>query len=118
MRRFQLPTREIDAYSSDGVTMDFLPRVIGGDETTVHIARIEAGGTIGRHPAAFAQFFAVLHGEGLVDVDDGGRLRISPGEGVWWEPGEEHQSWAMTPMTVAIVETNGSFAVNEHFSEL
>lgn len=118
MRRFQLPTRDIDLFASSGVAMDFLPRVSGGDETSVHIARIDAGGTIGRHPATEAQFFAVLQGEGFVNADGEEPVRITAGEGVWWEPGEDHQSWATTPMLAAIIETNGSFAINDHFQEL
>lgn len=118
MRLFHLPTRTIDVYDSTGVTMDFFPRVHDGEQTRVHVARMEPGGTLGRHPATFRQFFAVLDGNGEVAGDDGVRVPIDAGQAALWEVDEEHQSWARTPMVVVLMETTGTLDLNTNFVEL
>jgi mannose-6-phosphate isomerase-like protein (cupin superfamily) len=118
VRRFVMPTRTIDVFDSTGVTMDFLPRVHDASDARVHVARLQAGGTLGRHPATLAQFFAVLDGSGEVADSSGMRVPIVAGQAALWEVGEEHQTWASTPMVAVIVETTGSFDLNDHFVEL
>jgi quercetin dioxygenase-like cupin family protein len=120
MRIIQLPAREISRFGSHGVDMDFLPQVLDAESTTVHIARMVAGGVLGEHPAAGRQIFAVLAGEGLVtskgvagDVDE--RWEIEPGQAAIWEPGEIHETTATTDLLVAIMETSGGeLAFQEH----
>ena len=117
MRLVRLPRRDIDAHGSSGVAMEFLPPLVG-DDARVHVAHLAAGGTIGRHPAAAAQLFAVIAGEGEVSGDDGARLPIVAGQAAVWDTGEVHQSWAVTDMTVVLVETAGSFELGEHFPQV
>ena len=102
----------VTAFESHGVAMDFLPQVDGGTRTRVHLATIEAGGTIGAHPAPTRQAFAVVSGAGEI-VTDGHRARVGAGDLVVWEPGEVHQTWAHETMTVVIVETDGQFATGD-----
>lgn len=116
MRLFALPRHDVDAFSSSGVVMDFLPRVGPADETRVHVAHLAAGGTLGRHPATLRQAFAVVEGEGEVAADDGERRAIGPGVLVVWEPGEVHQTWATTALTAVVVETAGDLDLAEHFA--
>ncbi|WP_154792815.1 cupin domain-containing protein [Occultella kanbiaonis] len=118
MRRFELPRRTIEAFGSAGVEMDFLPRVAGAAETSVHLATVEAGGTIGVHRATKSQVFAVIAGAGEVADTDGVRVPLSAGQLVIWEAGEMHQSWATTAMSVVIVESDGRFETTEHHREL
>ena len=106
MKLLRQPRLPITAFDSRGVSMDFLPQVDGATRTRVHVATIEAGGTIGSHPAPTRQAFAVQSGVGEV-VTDGRRSRLGPGDLVVWEPGEVHQTWAHETMTVVIVETDG-----------
>lgn len=120
MRIIQLPAREISRFGSHGVDMDFLPQVLDAERTTVHIARIVAGGVLGEHPATTLQVFAVLAGQGLVtskgtagDADE--RWEIEPGQAAIWEPGEIHETTATTDLLAAIVETSGGeLAFREH----
>ncbi|ACQ80850.1 Cupin 2 conserved barrel domain protein [Beutenbergia cavernae DSM 12333] len=118
MRRFEVPRRPIEHYSSTGVLMEFLPRVSGGDQTRVHVAHLEPGGTLGEHPTTNRQVFAVVTGEGEVRADDGPRIPIAAGQLAIWEAGEVHQSWATTAMTVVLVETTGELELPEVFTPL
>jgi quercetin dioxygenase-like cupin family protein len=120
MRIIELPAREISRFGSSGVDMDFLPQVLDAGRTTVHVARIVAGGRLGQHPAVALQIFAVLAGEGLVtsqgvagDADE--RWEIQPGQAAIWEPGEIHETTATTDLLATIVETSGGeLAFREH----
>lgn len=71
-----------------------------------HVVAIEIGpgGVVGRHPAAAAQLFAVVRGDGWVSGDDGERTPIAAGEAVLWDPGEEHESGSADGMTAVVVE--------------
>ena len=102
MRLVDLPEHDIPSFDSVGVAMRFLPPTGG---TAVRLARVAAGGTLGRHPAVRRQLFAVLHGHGEVQTGDDPRVPVGPGTLVLWEPGEVHQTWATTDLTVVVVET-------------
>ncbi|MFE7508527.1 hypothetical protein [Promicromonospora sp. NPDC057488] len=120
MRIIQLPAREIDRFGSDGVDMDFLPQVLDAERTTVHVARIVAGGLLGEHPATSLQVLAILAGAGVVTsrgVDGAAdeRWDIEPGQAAVWEPGEIHATTATTDLLAVIVETSAdTLAFREH----
>jgi quercetin dioxygenase-like cupin family protein len=52
----------------------------------------------------------VVHGHGEVQVGEEPRLPVGPGTVVLWEPGEVHQTWATTDLTVVVVETSEEVA--------
>lgn len=112
MKLLRRPHLAITAFESQRVVMDFLPQVDGAGQTRVHVATIEAGGTIGAHPAPVRQAFAVTAGAGEM-VTDGRRTALGPGDLVIWEPGEMHQTWAHERMTVVIVETDGQIVTTD-----
>lgn len=118
MRIVALPSRRISAHASRGVEMEFLPRLLGADSARVHLARLTVGGTLGEHPASVPQVFAIIDGEAEVSAGGGVRRRISAGQAAIWEPGEVHQSWALTDLVAVIVETSGTFDLNGHFVEV
>lgn len=110
MRIIQLPARDISQFGSHGTEMDFLPQVLDAGRTTVHVARIVAGGVLGEHPATTLQLFAVLAGEGTVTSKGAGgdgdeRWEIRPGQAAVWEQGEVHETTATTDLLAVIVET-------------
>jgi quercetin dioxygenase-like cupin family protein len=70
----------------------------------VVVIEIGPGGVVARHPAASAQLFVVVSGEGWVSGADGEREAIRAGEAVLWEPGEEHESGSDEGMTALVVE--------------
>jgi quercetin dioxygenase-like cupin family protein len=71
-----------------------------------HVAVIEVGpgGVVAKHPAASAQLFVVVSGDGWVSGADGEREAIVAGQAVLWEPGEEHESGSYAGMTALVVE--------------
>lgn len=97
--------------------MDFLPRVVDGSERRVTIAHLDAGGTLGRHPATLRQMFAVVSGNGEIEADGLARA-VGPGTLVVWEPGEVHQTRAASAMTAVVVEVTGTLELDAHFPEL
>ncbi len=110
VHRYELPRREIDRFDSLGVAMDFLPDAVaaqGGEVTSVHLAHLDAGGTLGRHPATRRQVFAVVSGHARVATGDEPPADLRAGECVVWEPGEVHQTWAVDDVVAVVVETGG-----------
>lgn len=69
------------------------------------VIEIGPGGVVARHPAIVPQLFVVVRGSGWVSGADGTREAIAAGEGVLWEPGEEHESGSDTGMTALVLES-------------
>jgi quercetin dioxygenase-like cupin family protein len=115
MRIVTLPRREITAFASSGVHMDFLPTLGAAEGTRVHVATLRAGGTIGSHPAPVRQVFAVVEGTCRVAGADGVARDVPAGHAVVWEPGEEHQTWATSDVVAVIIETPGPVLLDDHF---
>ena len=100
MRRVELRgEREVTAPGSLGARVRRLA-------PSAHVVVIEVGpgGVVARHPAASAQLFAVVSGDGWVSGADGAREAIAAGQAVLWEPGEEHESGSDEGMTALVVE--------------
>lgn len=94
-------SRSITAYDSSGVDMTTCARSEG---LSVHHATFAPGGLLGRHPATRSQSFTVVTGAGWVAGADGCRQEVSAGQGVMWEPGEEHESGTDIGMCAVIIE--------------
>ena len=106
MRRIELSgEREVTAPGSANARVRRLT-----SEGHVVVIAIGAGGVVAKHPAASAQLFVVVSGEGWVSGADGAREAIRAGDAVVWEPGEEHESGSDEGMTALVVEA-GSIAV-------
>jgi len=71
------------------------------------VFRLAPGGRIVRHPALVPQILAVLEGSGEVCGADGVTEPIGPGEAVYWQQGEEHETTSAAGMTALIVEGDG-----------
>ena len=71
------------------------------------IFRLGPGGSVARHPADVPQILAVLEGAGEVSGTDRTFEPIGPGEAVFWEQGEEHETRSAEGMTALIVEGDG-----------
>jgi mannose-6-phosphate isomerase-like protein (cupin superfamily) len=121
VRLYELPRRDIERFASVGVTLDFLPDVVAaevGEATSVHVAQLAAGGTLGRHPAVRRQVFAVVSGHARVAADDGAPVDLEAGTCAVWEPGEEHQTWAVSDVVAVVVETGGDVLATSHHRPL
>ncbi|MDC7121953.1 cupin domain-containing protein [Cellulomonas fimi] len=115
MRLFDVVRYPLDRFDSAGVLLDAVPPTTGA--TSVHVARLDAGGTIGRHRAVRRQVLGVVSGDVEVRTDDEPRVTAGPGTLVVWEPGELHQTWAVTEAVLVIVETSGDLDVADPFVE-
>ncbi|MFE9118748.1 cupin domain-containing protein [Streptomyces sp. NPDC007172] len=100
--RFDRAERVIDRFGSVGSTASSVAAGTG----SVHLTclTIEPAGIIGSHPAPVSQLFLVIAGEGWVAGPDGRRVHVSAGDGVRWEPGEEHASGTSTGLTALALE--------------
>ena len=105
MRLVELTTLELADFGSQGVAMAAVPATPGAGEFRVHIAGIEAGGTIGAHPARTWQLFVVVIGSCRVAADGGEPVVVEPGHAALWAPGEQHQSWADTDVVALIIQS-------------
>ncbi len=116
MRMFTIPHHIMDGFDSSGVTLDELPGALGA--SIVNVTHVAAGGTLGRHAATRRQVFAVVAGNGRVQPVGGESQEIGAGTFVLWEPGEEHQTWATTEMTVVVMENLGVLDFAGRFTEV
>lgn len=115
MRLVDVVRYPLDRFDSAGVLLEAVPPTTGA--TSVHVARLDADGTIGRHRAVRRQVLGVVSGDVEVQTDDGPRVAAGPGTLVVWEPGEMHQTWAVTDAVLVIVETSGDLDLGEPFTD-
>jgi quercetin dioxygenase-like cupin family protein len=102
LRRVELTgEREIDRFETVSARVRRL-----APEAHVVVIEVGAGGTVGRHPAAAQQLFAVLRGSGWVAGDDRVRHEIRAGEAVLWDAGEEHESGSDLGLTALVLEAD------------
>jgi quercetin dioxygenase-like cupin family protein len=76
----------------------------GVGEAHVYCVYFEPGGKIGVHRAGFGQLFLVIQGEGWAAGEDGRRLKLAAGQGVYFERGESHSKGSETGMAVIMVQ--------------
>ena len=93
--------RAIEHHGSVEMTVSPLTRVRNGPVACI---RLEAGGRIGRHPAASAQLLAIVAGSGYVSGADGVELEAPAGTAALWEPGEDHETRTETGLTAIVIE--------------
>ena len=98
--------KKMTAYDSQGIRMCEAARLSATDQLRVHIATVEAGGVLGKHPTKLWQLFLVVVGGGWVASDDGVHRDIAAGQAVVWSPGEIHESGSADGMTVLIVQSS------------
>jgi mannose-6-phosphate isomerase-like protein (cupin superfamily) len=63
-------------------------------------------GVLGSHPAAKAQLFCIVVGEGKVSDDDGNVVAIHAGQAALWEAGEVHETTTRRGLTAIIIEVD------------
>jgi quercetin dioxygenase-like cupin family protein len=80
------------------------PSIFEGSRIQAAIFRVEPGGRLRRHPAAFPQILAVLEGSGDVSGADGVDEAIGAGEAVFWHQGEDHETKSDVGLTALIIE--------------
>ncbi|GAC1632862.1 MAG: hypothetical protein NVS4B2_18020 [Chloroflexota bacterium] len=81
-----------------------MSRLIHNHDLHVACMRLEPGGSVGYHPTATYQLFAVVEGAGWVRAGDADRVSLTVGEAAFWDPGEGHEAGTETGMTAIVVE--------------
>ena len=97
MKQFELPTREIEHFGSQGFTHS---RVARG-EVQVSVARLD--GVIGGHEAASQQRLVVLAGRVTCSTKDESVV-LGVGGAVEWQEGEWHETRSHEPSVLLLVE--------------
>lgn len=87
-----------------GVSMSMLTPGTSAEFVRIDLAVIEAGASLPKHPAGREQVFVVISGQGRVAADDDVEHEVRAGSVVVWSAGEQHTSWADTPMTAVIIQ--------------
>jgi quercetin dioxygenase-like cupin family protein len=95
-----LKARPISKFGSEAF---WITRLAAG-QNRVALAQLEAGGSIGRHPAASQQLLMVIHGSVTVSGADKRQATLGPGQGAVWEPGEEHDARTGQGVLAVIIE--------------
>lgn len=100
--QFDRDERRITRHESTGL---LATRIAAGDGP-VHLThlKVEAGGTVGTHPAPSPQMFLMITGNGWIAGPDGTRTTITAGQGVCWDQGEDHTSGTENGFTAIAVE--------------
>ena len=106
--RFDRGDKAIGRHGSAGARATRV--AAGAGEVSVVCLAVEPGGLIGTHPAASAQLFLVIAGQGWVAGPGGERVAVSAGTAVRWEAGEAHTCGSDTGLTALAVEA-GSLEV-------
>src|SRR5262245_14810190 len=92
----------ISAYGSHGAHALSLGE--GRGEGHVYCIRIDPGGAIGPHEAAFGQLFLVVAGSGWVSGSDGVPQPLGAGRGAFIGCGEVHAKGSETGLTAIMVQ--------------
>ncbi|MFJ5758703.1 cupin domain-containing protein [Neobacillus sp. NPDC093182] len=62
-------------------------------------------GLIGYHQAAGPQLLLILKGEGLVSIDQKEYFKVQPGDAVFWEKDEWHETKSENGLTAIVIES-------------
>jgi hypothetical protein len=96
--------RPIQLFATSGASNVHLAS--GRGEVHAYCQYFEPGGTIGTHPAGYAQLFVVVEGEGWVAGVDGTHVPIVTGQAAFFDPGEIHSKGSGKGMTAITVQAD------------
>lgn len=94
-----VPEHDVQEFGSVGFHVG-----VAGRSLHVVVARLDAEGRIGRHPAVADQALVPITGMCSVSGADGGWHDLSPGEVALWVRGEEHETSTRAGVTALILE--------------
>jgi len=97
----QVASRTVTQFGSSGFRVGRVGAVQPGHVT---VLSLDAGGHVGRHPAVGGQLLVVLSGTARVVGGAGEAAEIGPGQAVWWDAGEDHETRAADAVSALVVE--------------
>jgi quercetin dioxygenase-like cupin family protein len=94
--------RKISAFQSDFI----MSRIIQTNKAA-HIGcmHVEENGIIGYHQAVVPQLLLVVSGEGYVRNDREEYIKVQPGDAVFWEKDEWHETKSTNGLTAIVIES-------------
>ncbi|HLR72442.1 MAG TPA: cupin [Pseudogracilibacillus sp.] len=92
---------KVSKFNSDFI----MSRIIQTDEpTNIGCMHLDANGVVGYHQAKVPQLLLVVNGEGYVRNDIEKYFKVRPGDAVFWERDEWHETKSDKGLTAIVVE--------------
>ena len=83
-----------------------MSRVIQTDKATnIGCMHLEENGIVGYHQAVVPQLLFVINGEGYVRNDKVENIKVQPGDAVYWEKDEWHETETDKGFTAIVIES-------------
>lgn len=84
-----------------------MSRVIQTDKASnIGCMHLEANGIVGYHQAVVPQLLLVINGEGYVRNDEMQNIKVQPGDAVFWEKDEWHETKTDKGLTAIVIESS------------
>ena len=84
-----------------------MSRVIQTDKASnIGCMHLEANGIVGYHQAVVPQLLLVINGEGYVRNDEVQNIKVQPGDAVFWEKDEWHETKTDKGLTAIVIESS------------
>lgn len=94
--------KRISKFNSDFI----MSRVIQTDAATnIGCMHLDANGIVGYHQAVVPQLLVVINGEGYVRNDKEDYINVEPGDAVFWEKDEWHETKSDKGLTAIVIES-------------
>lgn len=84
-----------------------MSRVIQTDKASnIGCMHLEENGIVGYHQAVVPQLLLVMNGEGYVRNDEVQNIKVRPGDAVFWEKDEWHETKTDKGLTAIVIESS------------
>lgn len=83
-----------------------MSRIVATDGSTrIGCMHLAENGIIGYHQAIVPQLLLIVSGEGLVRSKEEKYFKVQPGDAVFWEKGEWHETKSETGLIAIVIES-------------
>ncbi|MEH7387024.1 cupin domain-containing protein [Bacillus sp. JJ1521] len=94
--------KRISQFNSDFI----MNRIIRTNMTTqIGCMHLDKNGIVGFHQAVVPQFLLIVKGEGFVRGENDEYCKVEPGDAVFWEKDEWHETKTDTGLTAIVIES-------------
>ena len=94
--------KKVSVFNSDFI----MSRIIQTDQTTkIGCMYLDKNGIVGYHQAVVPQLLLVVNGEGYVRNEKEEYFKIQPGDAVFWEKDEWHETTSENGLTAIVIES-------------
>jgi quercetin dioxygenase-like cupin family protein len=94
--------KQISKFNSDFI----MTRIIQTNSAaSIGCMHLEENGLIGYHQAVGPQLLLILNGEGLVSINQEEYFKVQPGDAVFWEKDEWHETKSDKGLMAIVIES-------------